>query len=145
MRNAEWIERLSRREVVTRDRTCPSIPHSAFRIPHLSYLPIREQHATAWMGLGVALVGHPEVGPADAIAAGHEPTEGVVAAGLASHGDAADTGAGRGGFGRRDRGIERARLAGGELEHPHLVFGPAFGERRRVPQHQPVHAVVTID
>src|SRR5207302_9694102 len=78
VRNAEWIERLSRREVVTRDRTCPSIPHSAFRIPHLLYLPIREQHSAAWMGLGVALVGHPEVGPADAIAAGHELAERVV-------------------------------------------------------------------
>src|SRR5438034_7201497 len=72
MWNAEWIERLSRREVVTRDRTCPSIPHSAFRIPHWLYLPIREQHSTAWMGLGIALVGHPEVGPADAIAAGQD-------------------------------------------------------------------------
>src|SRR5436853_7613608 len=80
MRNAEWIERLSRREVVIRDRTCPSIPHSAFRIPHLSYLPIREQHTAARMALRVALVGHPEVGPADAIAAGHEPAEGVVEA-----------------------------------------------------------------
>src|SRR5207253_7292397 len=92
MRNAEWIERLSRREVVTRDRTCPSIPHSAFRIPHWLYLPIREQHSTAWMGLGIALVGHPEVGPADAIAAGHEPAERVVEAGLASHGHPPDAG-----------------------------------------------------
>src|SRR2546430_10661373 len=93
------------------------------------------------MGLRVTLVGHPEVGPADAIAAGHEPAEGVVAAGLASHGDAADTGARRGGFGGRDRGIERARLAGGELEHPHLALGPAFGARRPGPQHTPVPAV----
>src|SRR5256885_5611536 len=78
-------------------------PHSAFRIPHLSDLPIGEQHAARGMGLRVSFVGHPEVGPADAIAAGHEPTEGVVAAGLASHGDAPDTGPGRGGFGRPDR------------------------------------------
>src|SRR5207237_762202 len=61
-----------------------SIPHSAFRIPHWLYLPIREQHSTAWMGLGIALVGHPEVGPADAIAAGHEPAERGVEAGLSS-------------------------------------------------------------
>src|SRR2546428_7128705 len=132
MRNAEWIERLSRREVVARDRTCPSILNSAFRIPHLLYLPIREQHSAAWMGLGVALVGHPEVGPADAIAAGHEPAERVVEAGLASHGHPPDAGAGRGGFGRRDRGIERARVPGRELEHAHFVLRPTLGERRRV-------------
>src|SRR3989442_14200195 len=127
MRNAEWIERLSRREVVTRDRTCPSIPHSAFRIPHLLYLPIREQHSAGWMGLGVALVGHPEVGPADAIAAGHEPAERVVEAGLASHGHPPDAGAGRGGFGRPDRGIERARRPGRQLEQAPLVLRPTLG------------------
>src|SRR5437016_13430866 len=112
MRNAEWIERLSRREVVTRDRTCPSIPHSAFRIPHLSYLPIREQHSTAWMGLGVALVGHPEVGPADAIAAGHEPAECVVEAGRASPGHPPDAGAGIGGSTHCQRGIAYYGLPG---------------------------------
>src|SRR2546430_16174358 len=145
MRSAEWIERLSRREVVTRDRTCPSIPHSAFRIPRLSYLPIREQHTAARMALRVALVGQPEVGPADAIAAGREPAEGVVEAGLASHGDAPDADPGRGGLGRRDRGIEGARVAGGELEHTHLVLRPALGERRRVPQHQRVQSAVAVD
>src|SRR5207249_12193853 len=67
-----------------------SSPHSAFRIPHWLYLPIREQHSSAWMGLGIALVGHPEVGPSDAIAAGHEPGERVVEAGLASHGHPPD-------------------------------------------------------
>src|SRR5437762_10382234 len=102
----------------------PSTPHSTLRIPHLSDLPIREQHTAARMGLRVALVGHPEVGPADAVAAGHEAAEGVVETGLASHGDAPDAGAGRGGFGRRDRGIEGARVACGELEHAHLVLRP---------------------
>src|SRR5437870_13423997 len=99
----------------------PSTPHSTLRIPHSSDLPTREQHTAAGTGLRIPLVGHPEVGPADAIAAGHEPAEGVVAAGLASHGDAPDAGAGRGGFRRRDRGIEGARVAGGELEHAHFV------------------------
>src|SRR5439155_1237283 len=114
VRNAEWIERLSRRGVVTRDRTCPSIPHSAFRTPHLSDLPIREQHTAAWRALRIPLVGHPQIGPADAIAAGHEAAEGIVEAGLAAHGDAPDADARRGGLGRRDRGIEGARVAGGE-------------------------------
>src|SRR5213592_2225507 len=145
MRIAEWIERLSRREVVTRDRTCPSIPHSAFPIPHLLYLPIREQHSTAWMGLGIALAGHPEVGPANAIAAGYEPAERVVEAGLASHSHPPDAGAGRGGFGRRDRGIEGARVPGRELEHAHFVLRPTLGERRRVPQDQRVQSVVAVD
>src|SRR2546429_7022931 len=135
MRIAEWIERLSRREVVTRDRTCPSIPHSAFPIPHLLYLPIREQHSTAWMGLGIALAGHPEVGPANAIAAGYEPPERVVEAGLASHTDPPDAGAGSGGLRPRDRGLEGARVPGRGLEAAHLVPPPAPGERPRAPQH----------
>src|SRR5438034_10394236 len=145
MRNAEWIERLSRRDVVPGDRAPPRLPHSAFRILHWSYLPIREQPSTAWMGLGVALVGHPEVGPADATAAGHEPAERVVEAGLASHGHPPDAGAGRGGFGRRDRGIEGARVPGRELEHAHFVLRPTLGERRRVPQDQRVQSVVAVD
>jgi len=41
----------------TRDRPRPSIPHSAFRIPHYSYPPIREQHTAARMGLRISLVG----------------------------------------------------------------------------------------
>src|SRR5438445_12973805 len=122
MRNAKWIERLSRGEMVTRDRTCPSIPHSAFRIPHLLYLPIREQHTTAWMGLRIALVGHPEVGPADAIAAGHEPAERVVEAGLASHGHPPDGSAGRGRVGRRGRRIGGARLPRRGLDLAHRVL-----------------------
>src|SRR6266571_3884413 len=93
----------------------PSNPQSAIANPQLSDLPVREQHTAARMGLRVALVGHPEVGPADAIAAGHEPAERVVEACLASHGHPPDAGAGRGGFGRRDRGIEAGRVAGGEL------------------------------
>src|SRR5256712_9974399 len=145
MRNAEWIERLSRREVVTRDRPRPSIPHSAFHIPHYSYLPIREQHTAARMGLRISLVGHPEVGPAYAIADGYESAELVVEACLASHGHPPDAGAGRGGFGRRDRGIEAGRVAGGELEHAHLVLRPTLGERRRVPQDQRVQSVVAVD
>src|SRR6266571_6688277 len=123
----------------------PSIPHSAFHTPHYSYLPIREQHAVRRMGLRIPLVRHPQVGPADAIAAGDEPAEGVVEAGLAAHGYAADAGSGGGGFGRRDRGIEGARVARGELEHAHLVLRPAIGERRRVPQHQSVQPVVPVD
>src|SRR5437879_11329233 len=123
----------------------PSNPQSEIRNSQSSYLPIREQHSTAWMGLGIALVGHPEVGPADAIAAGHEPAERVVEAGVASHGHPPDAGAGRGGFGRRDRGIEGARVPGRELEHAHFVLGPTLGERRRVPQDQRVQSVVAVD
>src|SRR5216117_2022596 len=128
-----------------RDRACPF--SAAFRLPRSAFLdlPIREQHSTAWMGLGIALVGHPEVGPADAIAAGHEPAERVVEAGLASHGHPPDAGAGRGGFGRRDRGIEGARVPGRELEHAHFVLRPTLGERRRVPQDQRVQSVVAVD
>src|SRR6266571_2290715 len=126
-------------------KPCPSIPHSAFRIPHYSYLPIGEQHTAARMGLRIALVGHPEVGPADAIAAGYEPAERVVEACLASHGHPPDAGAGRGGFGRRDRGIEAGRVAGRELEHAHFVLRPTLGERRRVPQDQRVQSVVAVD
>src|SRR5947207_13566067 len=61
-----------------------SIPHSAFRIPHWLYLPIREQHSTACLGLAIALVGHPEVGPADASSAGDNPAVRDVEAGLAT-------------------------------------------------------------
>src|SRR6266566_4086106 len=123
----------------------PSNPQSEIDNPQSSYLPIREQHTPAWMGLRIALVGHPEVGPADAIAAGYEPAERVVEACLASHGHPPDAGAGRGGFGRRDRGIEAGRVAGGELEHAHLVLRPTLGERRRVPQDQRVQSVVAVD
>src|SRR6266704_159427 len=123
----------------------PSNPQSEIGNPQSSYLPIREQHSTAWMGLRIALVGHPEVGPADAIAAGYEPAERVVEAGLASHGHPPDAGAGRGGFGRRDRGIEGARVPGRELEHAHFVLRPTLGERRRVPQDQRVQSVVAVD
>src|SRR5207253_5633722 len=48
MRNGEWIERLSRREVVTRDRTCPF--DSALRIPH-SALVISPNSRTTLHGL----------------------------------------------------------------------------------------------
>src|SRR5207244_3427685 len=105
-----------------RDRACSF--SSAFRLPRSAFLdlPIREQHTTAWMALRIALVGHPEVGPADAIAAGYEPAERVVEAGLASHGHPPDAGPGRGGFGRRDRGIEGSRLPGRAAAHAHLAL-----------------------
>src|SRR5439155_10077045 len=102
-----------------RDRACPF--SAAFRLPRSAFLdlPIREQHTAARMWLRISLVGHPEVGPADAIAAGYEPAERVVEACLASHGHPPDAGAGRGGFGRRDRGIEAGRVAGGEIGRAH--------------------------
>src|SRR5437660_9211303 len=100
-----------------------------------SYLPIREQHATPWVRLAVPLVGHPEVGPADAIAAGDQPAERVVEPRLAAHGDAPDARARGRGLGGRDAGLEGAIVARRELEHAHLVLGPAFGEGRGVPQH----------
>src|SRR3989454_1643185 len=90
----------------------PSNPQSEIDNPQSLYLPIREQHSTAWMGLRIALVGHPEVGPADAIAAGYEPAERVVETGLASHGHPPDAGAGRGGLGGRERRIRGARAPG---------------------------------
>src|SRR5881394_3572756 len=53
---------------------------SAFRVSRsaLLDLPIREQHATPRVRLAVAFVGHPEVDPADPIAAGDEPAERIV-------------------------------------------------------------------
>ena len=88
------------------------------------------------MRLGVALVGHAQIGPADPIASGHESTERVVEARLAPDGHAADAGARRSGFGGRDRSVEGAFVACRELEHPQLIPGAAFGERRGVPQYQ---------
>src|SRR3989449_9103457 len=123
----------------------PSNPQSEIDKPPSLYPPIREKHSTAWMGLRIALVGHPAVGPADAIAPGYEPAERDVEAGLASHGHPLDAGAGRGGFGRRDRGIEGARVPGRELEHAHFVLRPTLGERRRVPQDQRVQSVVAVE
>src|SRR5437773_9934335 len=113
----------------------PSNPQSAIRDPQSSYLPIREQHTAAGMGLRISLVGHPEVGPADAIAAGHEPAQGVVAAGLASHGDAPDAAAGSGRLRRRDAGIEAARVARGAVAPSQTALAPALAESPRAPQH----------
>src|SRR5436190_2560151 len=119
---------------------------SAFRVSRsaLLDLPIREQHATPRVRLSVAFVGHPEVGPADPIAAGDEPAERIVEARLAAHRDAPDPRPRGGGLGRRDARVEGAVVARCELEHAHLVLGPALGEGRGAPQHerrQPVAAV----
>src|SRR2546430_5037339 len=67
------------------------IPHSAFA----SDLPIGKEHAVGGGLLGVAVLGHPQVGPADAVAAGDEAAERLGVARLAAHADAADAGAGR--------------------------------------------------
>src|SRR5438128_7354421 len=109
-----------------------------------SDLPIREQHAAPRVWLAVAFVGHPEVGPADPIAPGDEPAERVVEARLAAHRDAPDPRPRGGGLGRRDARLEGALVARRELEHAHLVLGPAFGEGRGVPQHEPGQPVVAI-
>src|SRR5919108_5587330 len=80
-----WISDCGLRIGATGSR--PSNPQSAIANPQSSDLPIREQHAVRGVRLGVSLVDHPQVGPADAIAAGHEATERRVEAGLAANGD----------------------------------------------------------
>src|SRR5437660_6854723 len=117
-------------------------PHPALHTR--SDLPIREQHAAPRVRLAVAFVGHPEVGPADPIAAGDAPAERVVEARLAAHRDAPDPRPRGGGLGRRDARVEGAVVARRELEHAHLVLGPAFGEGRGVPQHERRQPVVAV-
>src|SRR6266700_5843334 len=119
---------------------------SAFRVPRFAFLdlPIREQHAAPRVWLAVAFVGHAEVGPANPIAAGDEPAERVVEACLAAHRDAPDPRPRGGGLGRRDARLEGAVVARRELEHAHLVLGPAFGEGRGVPQYERRQPVVAV-
>src|SRR2546430_7711307 len=111
---------------------------SAFRVPRSAFLdlPIREQHPVPRVRLAVPFVGHAEVGPADAIAAGDEPAERVVEARLTAHGDAPDARARRRRLGRRDARLEGPVVARRQLEHPHLLFRPAFGESRGMPPHE---------
>src|SRR5437588_12818547 len=110
-RNAEQSERRSRQSAGIWDRTCPF--SSEFRLPRSAFLdlPIREQHAAPRGRLAVALVGHPEVGPADAIAAGDQPAEGVFEARLAAYGDAPDARARGCGLGGRDARVDSAVVA----------------------------------
>src|ERR1051326_4753773 len=124
---------------VTAKRTRPTVTGGG-----ASYLPIREQHAAPRVWLAVAFVGHPEVGPADPIAAGDEPAERVVEARLAAHRDAPDPRPRGGGLRRRDARLERAVVARRELEHAHLVLGPAFGEGGGVPQDERREPVVAV-
>src|SRR5690349_24910261 len=104
----------------------PLNPHSAIRNPQPSYLPIREQDPLGGMRLRVALVAHPEIGPAHAIAAGHQPAKRGVEARLAADGDPADPGARRRGFGRRDARVEgdrkSTRLNSSHVEISYAVF-----------------------
>src|SRR2546421_10169604 len=89
----------------------PSNPQSEIRNPQWSYLPIREQHPVPRVRLAVPFVRHPEIGPANAIAAGDEAAERVVEARLTAHGDAADARARGRGFGRRDARLEGPGVA----------------------------------
>src|SRR2546421_2516791 len=127
------------RRYVTPKMTRPTVTGGA-----ASYLPIREQHALPRVRLAVPFVSHAEVGPADAIAAGDEPAERVVEARLTAHGDAPDARARGRRLGRRDARLEGAVVARRQLEHPHLVFGAAFGERRGMPQHERGQPVVAV-
>src|SRR5438445_11948629 len=86
-----------------------------------SYLPIGEQHTAPRVWLAVPFVGHPEVGPADAIAAGDEPAERGVEACLTAHGDAPDASARGRGLGRSDAHLEGSLDAGRELEYETVV------------------------
>src|SRR6266581_8559311 len=81
-------------------------PHSAFRT--CSDLPIREQNAAGRLGLRIAIVGHAEIGPADAVPAGDEAAERLRVACLAADRHAPDPGARRGGLGGGDCGLEGA-------------------------------------
>src|SRR5882762_4382784 len=58
------------------------------------YLPVREQHSTGGVALGIALVAHAQIGPANAVAARDETAEGVPVARLATQCDASDAGLG---------------------------------------------------
>src|SRR5256886_1382009 len=99
---------------------------SAFRLPRSAFLdlPIREQHPVPRVRLAVPFVGHAEVGPADAIAAGDQPAERVVEARLTAHGDAPDARARRRRLGRRDARLEGPVVARRPPEHPHPAFRP---------------------
>src|SRR2546430_16019948 len=139
-----YVSAKIRRPVVIQVRNAeygvPSV-RGQLRTPHpalhtRSDLPIREQHPVPRVQLAVPFVGHAEVGPADAIAAGDEPAERVVEARLTAHGDAPAARARGRGLGRRHAGLEGAVVARRQLEHPHLLFRPAFGESRGMPPHE---------
>src|SRR2546430_7143006 len=112
----------------------PSNPQSEIRNSQSSYLPIREQHAAPRVRLAVAFVGHPEVGPADPIAAGDEAAERVVQARLAAHRHAPDPRPRARGLGHPDARAEGTAAARRELEPTHPALGPASGEGRGGPQ-----------
>src|SRR5256886_8293958 len=147
-----YVSAKIRRPVVIRVRNAECGMRSVLgqlRTPHpalhtRSDLPVRKQYSVPRVRLAVPFVGHAEVGPADAIAAGHEPAERVVEARLTADGDAPDARARGRGLGRRDARLEGAVVARRQLEHPHLVFGPAFGERRGMPQHERGQPVVSV-
>src|SRR2546425_3574484 len=127
---------------------CRTAPHfcSAFRVPSSAFLdlPIREQDTVGGMWLRVALVRHTQIRPADAVAARDETAERLLVARLAADRHAPDAEPRRGGLRPRDGGVERGEVAGGELEHAHLVLGPALGERGGVPEDDGVQVVVTV-
>src|SRR5437899_9328348 len=72
------------------------------------------------MRLRIALVGHAQVGPADAVAARDEATERFVVPRLTANRHAPDAEPRRSRLRRRDRGVERRHVAGDELEDAHL-------------------------
>src|SRR6266568_7710843 len=63
-----------------------------------SDLPIRKQHALSGMPLRIAFVGHPQIGPPHAVAAGDQTPERVRVAALAADRDAANARLGGGRF-----------------------------------------------
>src|SRR2546430_14695414 len=108
----------------------PANPQSEVRKRQSSYLPIREQPAAPRVRLAVAFVGHPEVGPADPIAAGDEPAEGVVEARLAAHRDAPDPRPPPRRLARRAAPVQGAVVARRGRGSPPPVLGPTFGDGR---------------
>src|SRR3989442_11489444 len=91
-----------------------------------SYLPVGKQHALGGGLLGIAVLGHPQVSPAHAVAAGDKAAEGAGVARLAAHSHAANPGARRRRFPGHHRAVERPLLARGLLEVAHLVLGAPF-------------------